>query len=88
MTDPRPYAEFEELISLLRAEGHGHFAKRLHVLLHEVAWTTGSELMGELGLEILKFQHGDASVSPALKELLRSCMAAVKQVWPNMEKAR
>lgn len=88
MEAPRVYAEFDELISMLRAEGHGHFAQRLHTLLHEVAWTTGSELMGELGLEIVKFQRSNPLGSPELQELTRRCMAAVKQVWPRIEKAR
>jgi hypothetical protein len=80
--------DFEELILLLRSEGHGEAAQRLHALLHEVAWTTGSEMTGELGVEILKFQRGNPSMSPALQELLRRCMGAVKQVWPDIEKAR
>jgi len=88
MADPRPYAEFDELISMLRAEGHVKLAQRLYALLHEVAWTTGSELTGQPGLEILKFQRCDPSVSAELKEVLRRCMAAVKQVWPGIEKAR
>jgi hypothetical protein len=88
MTDHKPFAEFDELISMLRAEGHAHVAQRLHTLLHEVAWTTGSELMGELGLEIVKFQRSNLLGSPELQELTRRCMAAVKQVWPSIEKVR
>jgi hypothetical protein len=88
MTEPRPYAEFDELISMLRAEGHGEVAQSLHTLLHEVAWPTGSELMGELGLEIVKFQRSYPSTSPALEELLSRCLATVKQVWPNVDRAR
>jgi hypothetical protein len=36
MTDPMPYAEFDELISMVLVEGHGQVAQRLHTLLHEV----------------------------------------------------
>jgi hypothetical protein len=88
MTDCSPYAEFDELISMLRAEGHGQVAQRLHSLLHEVAWTNGSELMGELGLEIVRFQRGNRVVSPELQRLTGRCMAAVRQVWPRIEKVR
>ncbi|MBI4963406.1 MAG: hypothetical protein HY913_09015 [Desulfomonile tiedjei] len=80
--------EFETLITMLRSEGHDQVAQRLHMLLHEIAWTTGSELTGELGLEIVKFQRSAPKVSPALQELLAYCMNRVKQVWPNIEKVR
>jgi hypothetical protein len=80
--------DFEEFILLLRAEDHAEVAHELHTLLHEVAWTTGSEMIGELGLEILKFQRSNPVMSPALQRLLRRCMAAVKQVWPHIEQVR
>ncbi|MEW6403963.1 MAG: hypothetical protein AB1649_19385 [Chloroflexota bacterium] len=79
---------FEKLITMLRSEGHDQVAQRLHMLLHEMAWTTGSELTGELGLEIVKFQRSALKVSPALQELLADCMNRVKKVWPNIEKVR
>ncbi len=79
--------DFEELISTLRAEGHEQAALRLQELLHDVAWTSASELTGELGLEILRLRRGNPDLSPSLQELLRRCMDAVKRVWPNMEKA-
>jgi hypothetical protein len=77
---------FEELLSALGTEGYDQISQRLHVLLHEVAWTTSSELMGELGLEILIFQRSPQSLSPELQELLCRCMDVVKQVWPDIEK--
>jgi ubiquinone biosynthesis protein UbiJ len=88
MTDPRPCAEFDELIAMLRAEGHVQVAQRLHTLLHEVTWTTASELMGELGLEIVRFQCRKIRGSPELQELTQRCMTAVKKAWPNIEKVR
>jgi hypothetical protein len=49
-SDPQTgYECFDELIRRLRAEGHVAPADKLHRLPHEVAWTTGSELIGELG---------------------------------------
>jgi len=79
---------FEELLSALRTEGHDQISQRLHVLLHEVAWTTSSELMGQLGLVILTFQRSPQSLSPELQELLCRCMDVVKQVWRDIEKVR
>lgn len=88
MTDPGPFVEFDELVSMLRTEGHDEVAEKLHEMLHEIAWTSGSELMGELGLEIVRFQRSHSPMSPALKDLLSRCMTHVKKVWPNNEKGR
>jgi hypothetical protein len=60
-------------------------AARLHTLLHEVAWTTGSELTGELGLEVLRFERGTPVVSADLRRLLDACMATVRQRWPHIQ---
>ena len=41
----------------LRDDGLAKDAERLHFLIHKVAWTTGSELLGELGQEITKLHR-------------------------------
>ena len=46
------YAAFDALIERLTAEKHDDDARRLHTLMHEIAWTTGSELLGELVLAL------------------------------------
>jgi len=50
------YAAVDLLIEDLRASGHKADADELHVLMHEMAWTTGSELLGELGLMLRKIK--------------------------------
>ena len=85
-SDPQTgYECFDELIRRLRAEGHVAPADKLHRLLHEVAWTTGSELIGELGLAILTFQRSMPVVSPDLRRLLDSCSSVVRRQWPNIK---
>lgn len=79
------YQCFEQLIVNLRAEGHGDVAAKLDYLLHKVAWTTGSELLGELGLEILAFQRDHATLSAELQQSLGSCKVTVRRVWPNIK---
>lgn len=86
-TSTAVHNDFEELIPLLRAEGHEEAAERLNVLLHEIAWTSALELTGELGLEIVRFHRTHPRMSPELHGLLRRCLDVVKQVWPNIEKA-
>ena len=50
------YATIDLLIEELRTSGHKADANELHVLMHEMAWTTGSELLGELGLILSKMK--------------------------------
>ena len=82
------YQIFEELVSALRTEGYDQISQRLHMPLHEVACTTSSELMGQLGLVILTFQRSAQRLSPELQELLFRSMDVVKQVWSDTEKVR
>ena len=56
LTSRDGYECFDELIRRLRAAGSSDAARRLDDKLHGTAWTTSSELIGELGLEILAFQ--------------------------------
>jgi hypothetical protein len=79
------YEIFDELIAQLRTEGHYNTAQRLQVLLREVAWTTGSELIGEFGREILAFQSVTQRATPELQRLLRGCMDEVRRVWPDIK---
>jgi len=82
------YEVFDELIDRLVVEHHDHAAQRLNTLLHEIAWTTGSELIGELGLEILAFEDSTPNVSPELQMLLSRCMRMVRRVWPDIDAGR
>lgn len=57
ITTPRElYAAVDLLIEDLRTSGHKADADELHVLMNEMVWTTGSELMGELGLVLGKMK--------------------------------
>jgi hypothetical protein len=78
------YDCFDELIARLRAAGHAGMADNLDSMLHRVAWTTGSELLGELGAEILRFQRSIPSVDPEVQRSLNRCMDMVRRVWPDI----
>jgi hypothetical protein len=78
------YNCFDDLIAQLRAAGHESTADRLDVMLHRVAWSTGSELLGELGLEILQFQRSTPSVSATLQQALSRSLEMVRRVWPDI----
>jgi hypothetical protein len=78
------YECFEELIELLRARGYASTGDKLDFLLHRVAWTTGSELLGELGAEIVRFQRDTQSVSGELQHSLSRSLDMVRRVWPDI----
>ena len=79
------YECFDELIQRLRAAGFTDAAQRLDDKLHGTVWTTSSEQIGELGLEILAFQRSTSKASPRLQRSLKQCMAVVRKVWPDIK---
>ncbi len=50
------YKSVNELTTALEAQGFESEARAIRVLMHEVAWTTGSELLGELGVQFSKMK--------------------------------
>ncbi len=78
--DPHP---FDELITRFREHGFPESADRLAMLMRS-AWTSSSELIGELGLTVLQFQREQPSVRPELREVLDRCMREVRKVWPDI----
>jgi hypothetical protein len=78
------YAPFEELIASLRADGLGAEAERRHNLIHKVAWTSGSELIGELGQEMkrLEREHG-SRLSTSTAKKIEVAFDMVRRIWPD-----
>jgi hypothetical protein len=67
----------------MRQAGLNKEAEHLDFLLHKVAWTTSSELFGELGLSILKILDLP-NISPAIHSRLEHCMAGIRIIWPDI----
>ena len=65
------YAAFDALIERLTAEKHDDDARRLHTLMHEIAWTTGSELLGEL---VLALKEMTGKQSQELTREINECL--------------
>lgn len=78
------YECFEMLIRRLRSAGHVAAADKLDFMLHKVAWATASELIGELGLEILSFQRNASDISSDLQRSLDDCLSMVRKVCPDI----
>ena len=78
------YECFDELTASLRDDGLSTEADRLYVLLHEVAWTTGSELIGELGQALKKIEtDGSRTISTVSAHKIDECFKMVYRVWPD-----
>jgi len=77
------YDYVDGTVAEMRRAGLIGEAEQLDNLLHKVAWTTSSELFGEIGLSILRILELP-SVSPAIRSRLQQCMAGVRVVWPDM----
>ena len=84
MTASISYEPFERLIAGFRQDGFLKEADQLHFLIHKVAWTTGSELIGELGQAIKKIERNSLyAFSDDIKKNIRESMEMVKRIWPD-----
>ena len=79
------YTRTDWLAQQLKRAGLPDVAERLSHLLHGVAWTTSSELIGELGqaLLVVRRLHG-AELPPDVATHLDAAIAAARRVWPDL----
>lgn len=74
---------FESIVDRLKKDGLPDQANRFDELLHHVAWTTGTEMIGELGLEMKRmWPMVKACGSNETKEDFRSAARIVRKSWP------
>jgi hypothetical protein len=79
------YDCFRQLVERMREEGFSISAMAIDQPLTS-AWTTSSELIGELGIRILAFERQESSpFSEQLRQLLDQSMARVRSVWPDIK---
>jgi len=82
------YSPFDDLVNLLRADGLNEKADLLHHMIHEVFWTAGSELIGELGSELCKIEKSkDLEISDVTKNKIEECFDMVRKVWPDFPRS-
>lgn len=78
------YPAIEKLISDLRSNGQTQLADILNHRMHEVAWTTGSELLEEL-TKILSQALRDSNLSQSLNAQIKQIIFVVndwfKKTW-------
>ena len=79
-------SELDAVIGNLRECGHAGKAEELRGIVHETAWTTSSEMLGEIGLCLLRIQQslGRKPAAEVSKGLAR-CLKAVRKTWPDIK---
>jgi len=77
---------FDQLIYNLKEQGFNEPADNLNELLHQIAWTSSSEMLGELGLEILRTEKKYKNrLDPKTSKAVKSCLRVVRKVWPSIK---
>jgi hypothetical protein len=73
-----------EAIERLRTSGWPAEADELDAVTRS-AYTTSSEMLGELGRTILRVERGLGPALPdEIAELLRRCLVEIRRVWPGL----
>ncbi len=76
---------FGELIECLRRDGLNEEAEKIRFLMDDVAWTSSSELLGELGKELLRIKKtGMRRLSDESKSKLSASLNVVRKTWPDI----
>jgi hypothetical protein len=74
---------FEDVIACLRRDGLADHAGGFDRILHQTAWTTGSEMLGELGLELKRqWPAAKAHGSKETKRAFKAAARVVRKSWP------
>ncbi len=79
-------SELDAVIDRLREYGYAGKAEELRGTVHETAWTSGSEMLGEIGLCLLRIQQSLGREPPAgVSEGLARCLKVVRKTWPEIK---
>jgi len=79
------YARTDWLAEQLKHAGFPEIADRLSHLVHGVAWTTSSELIGELGVALLSIRRlHSAELQSVVLVQLDAAIALVREFWPDI----
>jgi len=77
-------AYLDDLAQRLRESGVSDSADELHAILHESAWTTSSELLGEIKLSLAEARSKHKTRLPtAILKDIDAFIAFVDEAWNN-----
>ena len=76
------YAHIDSLIERLEGLNLVAPVQELHTILHESAWTTSSELLGELKLALVRTrdQHRDKLLREVEQDIA-TCVGVIEDAW-------
>lgn len=75
------YDHIDSVTRSLAESGHREFAAQIDHLLHRVAWTTSSELFGELKERFEAFLGSSSTKEPILVAECRDIISAIDNAW-------
>ena len=73
---------FRALAAALKVSGFTNHSTRLEDVLNG-AWTTSSELIGELGVVVITIRKECRPLTSDQKALVKECMRQVRRAWPG-----
>lgn len=82
MRRPVSTEPFYTLMASLKASGFASHATRLEKIL-DGAWTTSTELIGELGAVVCAIRAECNPLTSTQKKLIRACLREVRKAWPG-----
>lgn len=82
MSEPVRSEPFHALVLALREAGFVANSQRLDDSLNGT-WTTSTELIGELGVEVIAIRKECKPLNPTVKRLLKECLREVRKAWPG-----
>jgi hypothetical protein len=75
------YDHIDEVVSALKSTGRVEIANQIDYLLHKVAWTTSSELFGELRDRFEQALKSPTPLPSAIEIELKGFIATINQAW-------
>ena len=76
------YNYIDELCVRLKWLGFNGIATKLHQLIHETAWTTSSELLGEMRIALREFRaENEANLNTALDSDIDMCLKTINSAF-------
>jgi hypothetical protein len=75
------YDHIDEVVASLRSAGQIDIANQIHYLLHKVAWTTTSELFGELRERFEQALESPTPLPSAIEAELKGFITTINQAW-------
>lgn len=75
------YKHIDEVVAELRSVGHEVMAEKINFLLHDAAWTTTSELFGELREHFQELLDYHPSLPQKIRGDITGFITTINRAW-------